>query len=548
MKPVLSREQMRAYDKHAIEACQVPGLVLMENAGRGAADVLGRIAPLRGTAIVVVCGAGNNGGDGFVVARHLLARGAATHVFLIGSSEQVTGEARINHDAYIDLGGRFTELPESGDFDAFVAALATTRVVVDAIFGTGLGRPIQGHMARVIDAINGCSALRFSLDLPSGLDADTGFPLGVAVQAHHTVTFGHLKVGLLTPEGARLAGTVHVVDLGVPETIVKHTGHVGQVLDASSVSPWLKPREANIYKHQAGSVSFVAGSPGKVGAALLGAKAALRAGAGLSTIVSWPEVAVVLEARASELMTGRIDRADVSGSLDRALAGQNAVVVGPGLGLDDTARAVVEHVVRTFEGTVVVDADAITHFAGRPGALREAGGKLVLTPHSGEMGRLLGISPIAVEQDRFGAARTIARETGAVVLLKGARTIIAEGSDVLINATGNPALATAGAGDVLAGIIAAFACSLSPVKAAALGAFVHGLAADRWRDQHGGVDRGLFASDLSALLPYVLGDLLAGRVQLATHLSSRTPARRTSARPSACSLRCRRTPTRARRR
>jgi NAD(P)H-hydrate epimerase len=509
MKPVLTRAQMRAYDHHAIETCHVPGLILMENAGRGAVDHLARLVPLAGLRVVVVCGVGNNGGDGFVVGRHQLARHARPHVFLTGPSEQVTGDARINHDAFIDLGGEFTQLSEEDPFLPLLESLAGAQVVIDAVFGTGLGRAIHGYLGRVIAAINAAPGMRVSLDLPSGLDADTGAPLGDAVRAHHTVTFGHLKVGLLTPEGARLAGQVHVVDLGVPEAIVAHSGHVGEVMDAASVREWIRPREANAYKHQAGSVAIVAGSPGKVGAALLGAEAALRAGAGLCTVVTWPESAPVVEGRASEFMTARIDPDRLAGSLDDALRHQNAVVIGPGFGLDARARLAVEHVIWGWEGTKIIDADALTHFAGRPEQLARARGSLILTPHSGEMGRLLGLSPAEIEKDRFGAARAVAQKARCVVLLKGARTLIAWPDGLLINATGNPALATAGSGDVLAGVIAALACSLPAPQAAAAGAFLHGLAADRWRARTHS-DRGMLARDISAEIPAVLGELLFG--------------------------------------
>ena len=305
MIPVLTRAQMRAFDRYAIEDCHVPGIVLMENAGRGAADVISamiearrvtgdrylhstglplssdapdlgvdhpstvpaasadaaslpsrraaadaqaarvRAFPVRhvkgpgqpatyplDARVVVVCGAGSNGGDGFVVARHLLARGAAVEVFLAGSSEKVTGESRINHDAYIDLGGNFTELPEGAALAPLEGSLGRADLVVDAIFGTGLARPIEGHLAAVIAAINRGGARCVALDIPSGLDADSGSPLGICVQADETVTFGHLKIGLLTPEGARLAGTIHVVDLGVPESpILAQVGHVAPAVE-----------------------------------------------------------------------------------------------------------------------------------------------------------------------------------------------------------------------------------------------------------------------------------------------------------------------------
>jgi NAD(P)H-hydrate epimerase len=507
MKPVLSRDQMRAYDKFAVETCHVPGAVLMENAGRGAADIIARIAGVRAR-IVVVCGAGNNGGDGFAVARHLLSRGFDVHCFLMAPSEKVTGDARINHDAYIDVGGHYTELPPGKELGPLEDELSQATLAVDALFGTGLARPIEGHLKDVIEVINQFDTHRVALDIPSGLDADSGTPLGVAVRAHDTVTFGCLKMGLLTPEGARLAGNVHVVDLGVPAMVLAHVGHVAEVLERDTVASWITRRETNVHKHAAGSVLCVAGSRGKLGAALLLGHGALRAGAGLVTIASWPEAIDALESRVVELMSARIDRADIAGSLDHALTGKRVVALGPGLGLDDTARAAVEHVVFGWEGVKVVDADALTLFAGRPEALAAARGPMILTPHPGEAARLLGKKSDEVEKNRAVCVRQLAERTGAIVVLKGARTIVAATSGPLyINTSGNPVLATAGSGDVLAGIISAFSCVMPPEKAACAGVHAHGLAADVWRAKHGGADRGLLASEIADEVPGVLAAL-----------------------------------------
>jgi len=571
--PVLTRAQMREYDRYAIEACHVPGIVLMENAGRGAADVIaamieaqrpavsaavGRapaapalgavpsVPPSRRAAvdahaakarafpvrhvpapgqpatypldarIVVVCGAGSNGGDGFVVARHLLARGAEVEVFLAAASEKVTGESRINHDAYIDLGGVFAELPEGADLAVLEEALSRADFVVDALFGTGLGRPIRGHRAEVIAAINRAEARCVALDLPSGLDADSGAPLGIAVHADDTVTFGHLKIGLLTPEGARLAGNIHVVDLGVPDRpILAHVGYVAEVINARTIGSYLTPRETSVYKHEAGDVLVVAGSAGKLGAALLTARAAMRTGAGLVTICTWPEAATALESRVVEVMTSRIDPERITASLDEALARRRAVAVGPGFGLDERARIAVDHIVLGWDGLKVVDADAITHFTDRAEALAEARGQIILTPHPGELGRLLGRSARAIEQDRFGAVREAVARTRATVVLKGARTIIAvPDGRMFICMAGNPALATAGSGDVLTGIIAALLCGLPPDRAACAGVLIHALAGDLWRARVGG-DRGLLASEIAEEVPRIRSALAAGRDPLA---------------------------------
>jgi NAD(P)H-hydrate epimerase len=549
MIPVLSRAQMRAFDKHAIEDFHVPGIVLMENAGRGAADVISAMIEARtGTRaraiappeafpvrhvkapgqpavypldarVVVACGAGNNGGDGFVVARHLLGRGAEVQVFLAGHSEKVTGESRINHDAYIDLGGVFHELPSGSALDTLDAALAGADVIVDALFGTGLDRPIKGHLADVIAAINRAGAASgkasharcVALDIPSGLDADSGSPLGSAVQADDTVTFGHLKIGLLTPEGARLAGNIHVVDLGVPESpILAQVGHVAEVIRPESIGRSLLPRETSVHKHAAGDVLVVAGSAGKLGSSLLTASAAMRAGAGLVTLCSWPDAVASLGARVVEVMTTCIAPDAIEVSLDEALSRRTAVAIGPGLGLDARARAAVDHVVLGWDGLKVVDADAITLFVGRAEALASAKGSCILTPHPGELGRLLGKSGREIEHDRFGAVREAVAKTRAIVVLKGARTIIAAPDGrMFICMAGNPALATAGAGDVLTGIIAALACSLPPLQAACAGVLVHALAGDRWRARTGS-DRGMLASEIAESVPAILAALMRG--------------------------------------
>lgn len=506
---------MRAYDRFAIESCHVPGVVLMENAGRGATDVLSDLVAVDDANIVIVCGAGSNGGDGFVVGRHLLSRGAKVHVFLVAKSEQVTGEARINHDAYIDVGGTYTELPPGSDLEAFERGLKEASVIIDAIFGTGLDRPVAGYLEEVIERINAANARRIALDVPSGLDADSGAPLGTCIEASETITFGHLKIGLLTPEGARLAGRVHVVDLGVPRYVLSQVGHVASVIEGGTVGGWIEPREANVYKHAAGHVLVLAGSPGKLGAALMVARGALRAGAGLVTIGSWPETSAALETRVVEIMTERVDPAMIAGSLDRMLAGKRAVAIGPGFGLDDAARIAVDHVVLGWDGVKVVDADAITHFAGRAERLATARGQVILTPHSGEIGRLVGKRAEEVERDRFGVVREVVAMTKCWVVLKGARTIVAgpDGS-IFINTTGNPALATAGSGDVLSGIMAALACSMKPAQAACAAVYLHGLAADAWRARTG-ADRGMMATEVADLIPPVMAALARGDDPLA---------------------------------
>jgi NAD(P)H-hydrate epimerase len=503
MTPVLSRAQMRAFDAHAIERCRVPSLVLMENAGRGATDVLVRemlAGDPVGARVVVVCGTGNNGGDGLVIARHLRLRGAEPVVFVAGETERVSADARVNLEAWRGIGGDVHELPPGADLAALTEAAEDAEALVDALFGTGLDREIEGWLAQVVRAVNAAQAPRLAVDLPSGLDADTGAALGVAVEAAATVTFAHNKLGLLTPNGARLAGRVHVVDIGVPASLVAHVGGSAQLLDAGDVASWVGRRPPGAHKTTGGHVVVVAGSPGKVGAPQLAARGAMRAGAGLATIATWPQAATAIEGHVLEVMTARIDPERIGESLDGILAGKHAVVIGPGLGLDDGARGAVEYVLASWQGPVVIDADALSMFAPKPGVFMAAQ-RAILTPHPGELARLLGNTAAHVENDRFRAARELVAASGAVVVLKGAHTIVASPDGRLaVSPVACAALATAGSGDVLGGIIGAMACNLPPFEAACAGVMRHALAGERWSKAHGGADRGLLAWEIADAL------------------------------------------------
>jgi NAD(P)H-hydrate epimerase len=500
---------MRAFDAHATTHCSVPSLVLMENAGRGVADVIERelqkSAGARGVSrFVVVCGAGNNGGDGFVVARHLVTRGHAVDVYRAAPLAKVTGDARANHDALAGIGVSIKELGE--DTSALRDDLARADAVVDALFGTGLDRPIAGAHAAAVEAINHADKTVISVDVPSGLDADTGAPLGAVVKATLTVTFALYKLGLLTPNGAALAGKVHLVDLGVPSSVAPAVGHSALRLEPRDVAQALLPRSVSAHKGGAGHVAVFAGSPGKVGAALMSARSALRAGAGVVTLATWPESAVAIEGRIFEVMTARLERDDLAASVDRILEGKRAVVVGPGFGTDDDARTVVEHILSKWQGPSVVDADALGLFEGQPEVFASSRGAAVLTPHPGELGKLLSLGTSQVEGDRFAAITTAVARARSVVVLKGAHTLIgAPGESTVINASGNSALATAGAGDVLSGILGALVCTLDPFEAAWAAVHLHGMAADLWRDAH--ADRGLLAHEIADHVPSAIAAL-----------------------------------------
>jgi NAD(P)H-hydrate epimerase len=361
----------------------------------------------------------------------------------------------------------------------------------------------------VIERMNAARRFTCALDIPSGIDSNDGRVHGVAVRADLTVTFAHHKLGLLTSSASAYTGRIEAVHIGVSGALGSEPSRSAELLETADVAALFSPRTRNAHKASAGRVLAIAGSPGKTGAALLVGRGALRAGAGLVTLATGAAAASTLDARVLEEMTRAIDPADLAASLGPALANSDCVAIGPGLGLDAAARELVEFVVQTHEGTLVMDADALTHFAGRLAALAGVSGRVILTPHPGELGRLLGISSREVEQNRFDAVQRAVAASSCTVLLKGPYTVIgAPGRLPVVNASGTPALATAGSGDVLTGITSAFACSLPPFEAAYAAAHVHGMAAETWAADRG-ADRGLLAHEIADAVPAVLASLVA---------------------------------------
>ncbi len=496
MIPLLSRESMRAFDAHAIQQ-GIPGSVLMENAGRGAADVIeDRYEHAHNFAIV--CGTGNNGGDGFVVARHLARHGRRVSVFLVGDASKIAGDARAAFDGWVAAGGEIKTANES-----LRTNLAASDVIIDAIFGTGLNREVSAQVAAVIETMNASRAPRVSLDVPSGVDADTGVPLGAAVRATLTITFAFGKKGLYSPQGRVNAGEIEIVPIGVQPVLPAAITASAELIEKSDVVRWIVPRTAEYHKYTAGHVAILAGSPGKIGASLLVAHGAIRAGAGAATIVTWPEAATAVEARVIEVMTARIDRKKIAESIDEQLEKKKAVVIGPGFGHDADAKTVLEHVLKSYDGPLVLDADALTMAADMVNKVAKSASKRVLLPHSGEMSRLLGCTVDEIEHDRYDAVVRAAKLMSSVVVLKGAHSLIADPQgNIVVGPRGSPALATAGSGDVLAGIVGAMLTSLPPFEAACCGVYFHAHAGERWSAQKG--DRGLLAREIADELPTLL--------------------------------------------
>jgi NAD(P)H-hydrate epimerase len=515
MIPVLTAAEMGQADRRTIEEVGLPGAVLMENAGAAVAAAIRQRYP-GSRDVAVLCGRGNNGGDGFVVARRLLDLGPT--VYLAGSRAEVKGDARLHLTAFERSGGKLTELSDLAAWQGARAAVRRADLVVDALLGTGLREEPTGLVARIIGDL--CEAPRarapiVSVDIPSGLSSDTGDVTWDTVRATLTVTFAAPKHAHVLPPACDRAGEVVVADIGIPAAVLLETSPGLWLLEARDAARAYPPRKPDAHKGTFGHVLVVAGSVGKSGAAILSASGALVAGAGLVTVATPAPALPLVAAGRPEIMTeplpvGRNEGLDRE-ALARALAlakGKDAVVLGPGLGRDTATRDFVRGFVVKCAAPLVIDADGLNGLAAGPSARASSAGSLsrreaptVVTPHPGEMARLIGSEAAEVQRRRLSIAREFAAQTRAVVVLKGYRTVVADPEGrAAVNPTGNPGLATGGTGDVLSGILGALlARGSEPWVAASAAVYVHGLAADVAARRIG--QESLVAGDVTSALP-----------------------------------------------
>ncbi|MDJ0865592.1 MAG: NAD(P)H-hydrate dehydratase [Myxococcota bacterium] len=504
--PLVGAETMRALDRHTIETLGVPGEILMESAGRAVAEVVLAEAPAG--PVLVVCGAGNNGGDGLVVARHLALLGVPVRVALLGEPARLRGDAAANWK-------RLARLDVTHGGASFRTAGAA--VILDAVFGTGLAREVKGPAAAAIRRINAArpGARVVAVDLPSGLDADTGQVLGAAVEADVTVTIGLPKLGLALEPGRTHAGRVVVARIGIADDApgVRADAELWRAAGAASSLP---ARPSAGHKGSFGHVLVAAGSRGKSGAAALAAHGAARAGAGLVTVACPAGLNEILEVKCTEMMTAPVPDTPEQGFSRAALAPlaalareRDVTALGPGIGREDETCKLVLDLAARIARPLVLDADGLFPFAQDPGALKGRRAATILTPHPGEAARLLGTTAGRINADRVGAAQRLAETTGGVVLLKGAASVIADRDGrIAINPTGGPGLGTGGTGDVLTGVVAGLLGQGAPAfEAAALGAWLHGFASDRLAARCG--TAGVLAGELAAELPAALEALRA---------------------------------------
>jgi hydroxyethylthiazole kinase-like uncharacterized protein yjeF len=485
---VLNARQMREADRRTIEDVGIPSVVLMENAGQQVVAAMeSAFGSLAGRRVSVIAGRGNNGGDGYVVARCLWQRQCNVVVCLIGDPAGVRGDARINLDILERLGVPVVAAASTGAWLSHRQAILDCDVLVDALFGTGLTAPVSGVHETVIADVNGAVAPVVSIDLPSGLSADEPGPIGPAIVAALTVTLGAPKLPLVMSPGDALAGSVVVADIGIPRDVLGGiAGPRIEFMIPAEARTLVPPREAGAHKGSFGHVCVVAGSRGMTGAAHLAGMAALRSGAGLVTVATPESCVPIVASMGAEYMAvglcqnsdGRVTRgaSDVIAGIDC-----DVLAIGPGLGTGLGPRRVVEDVVANSTHPLVVDADALNVLgAGAPRLRARKGQVIVVTPHPGEMARLVGSTVADVQLRRIDVAGAFARERGIIVVLKGHRTIVAAPDGrIFINSTGNPGMATGGSGDVLTGAIAAWMAQLAdPVDACRLAAYLHGAAGD----------------------------------------------------------------------
>jgi hydroxyethylthiazole kinase-like uncharacterized protein yjeF len=485
---VLNASQMREADRRTIEEIGVPSVVLMENAGRQVVAALEtHYAELADWHVALLCGRGNNGGDGFVVARVLQQRGIDISVFVIGALADVRGDARVNLEILGRLGVDVVEIADGQQWELHSSEIERADLIVDALFGTGLKSPLEGMLETVVDDLNAMASPVVSVDLPSGLSSDTCELIGHAVEASLTVTLAAPKLPLVLPPARANAGEVVVADIGIPAEVLEAVeGPRVSLLTPQDMRELVQPRAPDSHKGDFGHVLVVAGSLGKTGAAYMAASAALRSGAGLVTVATPRSCLPIIASLGAEFMTQGLPDTpdglvDPSG-LEAVLSLQRDVIaVGPGLGTGAAPRAFVRGLLDSAGVPLVMDADALNVFTGEPTALVGREGRdVIITPHPGEMARLVGMSVKEVQANRLDIARNFATGHRLFVVLKGHRTLVATpAGEVYINTTGNPGMATGGTGDVLTGMIAAWLGQLlDPEAACKLAVYLHGAAGD----------------------------------------------------------------------
>ncbi|MEW6620649.1 MAG: NAD(P)H-hydrate dehydratase [bacterium] len=503
---VVSKQQMQEIDKRASLEFNIPGIVLMENAGLVSSLILEEDFPdLKNSKIAIFVGGGNNGGDGLVVARHLFNQAMDVQVYLLREQAQIKGDALINLNIAKSIG---IPIKEINELEKEKTNILQADIIIDAILGTGISGEIEGFLAEVINFLNETQKPVIALDIPSGLDADTGFPLGCSIRANSTFTFGLPKIGLLLYPGAELVGELSVIDISLPEQLLNDKEIKVNLLLEEDIFPLLPQRAEDSHKGSCGKVIVIAGSVGMTGAATMTAQSSLLMGAGLVILGIPKSLNLIIEMKLTEVITVPLPETDDQilslNSYDKIMElikDASCLAIGPGLGRNNEVVNLIKKLIPKINIPVVIDADGLFALVNNLHILKNKTSPVVITPHPGEMARLLGIGIDEVKRNTLTLAREFAQKYQLVVVLKGARTIVADPEgNIFINPTGNEGMATAGCGDVLTGMIAGLlAQKVLALNAAKLGVFLHGLAGDLVLEEKGMYS--LVASDLILKIP-----------------------------------------------
>lgn len=506
---VLTSKQMKEIDRCAIQELGILGPILMENAGqRIFKSIQKRFPDLRKEKIVIIAGKGNNGGDGFVVARHLFNQGANPEVLLLAAQKEVKGDAAVNLNIAENIGIKINEINSQKDLNLLKGKILLASLLVDAIFGTGLTKPADGLYVKVIELINKSKAYKIAVDIPSGLSSDTFQIIGPCVKADLTVTLAAPKIAHVFPPAEEYIGELEVADISIPSFLFEKEDLKLELVEENTVLPYFMKRKKDAHKGTFGHLFILSGSFGKTGAAVMAGKAALKMGAGLVT-VGTPKSCLPIVARSmDELMTEPLPEtpektlsSDALKKTASLLRGKDALLIGPGISTHRSTAEFVLSLLPEIKIPVVMDADALNILATEPEAIKSLPKPAVLTPHPGEFARLVKLSTREVVKNKLELAPQFASEYGVYLVLKSYRTLTAtpEGR-VYINSTGNPGMATAGSGDVLSGMIASMIIQEKNLLEAVLAAvYVHGLSGDLGAQKLG--EKTLVAGDLIRELP-----------------------------------------------
>lgn len=515
---LVTAAEMQKMDRATIEEVGIPGVVLMENAARGATRIfLDHFKPAGQSRVLVLCGRGNNGGDGYVMARYLHGAGLKITTVVLSELSKISGDAQTNLEILLRMGLEILEVPGPEEWAGRVALWEGYDFIIDGILGTGLNSPVKDFFKRVIEEVNQLGKPVMAVDIPSGLNADTGQVMGAAIKADLTVTFGFPKQGQLVFPGADLVGRLTRVDIGIPESVSRSVPTDCVLTVPDDFASLFRGEKPDIHKGSRGHLLILAGSTGKTGAATLTALGALRSGAGLVTLGVPESLNPILENKLTEAMTVPLPETEdgtlalgAEEEIKDLLEGKSALAIGPGLSTHRETVELVKRLVPTCEIPMVIDADGLNALSTDPQRLGSFQGETILTPHPGEMARLTGLQNSDVQRDRIGTALKFVKKYGCYLVLKGARTLVAEPEGKIhVNPTGNPALSSGGSGDVLTGLIGGFLARGWPTaKAAIAGVYLHGLAADFLAQPMG--QAGILASELLYVFPELMDSLSRG--------------------------------------